>query len=327
MLKRIAVFVVLALVFALAPTGHQARAFDDTVFASTPLSGSTRARLSNVRLSAEALDGVRVDYGDEFSFNDHVGPRTERYGYQTAINGRGIKVVGGGVAQAASTLYLALKQLDAIDYTEKKTYGARYNGKYVDSSRDAVLVEYPDTDFSFINDHGTFDIAMWIEDSELCCELTLRQSGRAIGSMYLSIDGNRATRTNVSLATGSIYETLLYPGDEFSFNDIVGPRTERNGYVAALNGRGVKVTGGGVAQVASCVYLAVKDLDCVRITSKKTYGSRYNQSYVDHEDDAILTDYNEKIDFRFRYTGNGVLSIYTEVDGNAITCDVYESFG
>ena len=70
-----------------------------------------------------------------------MGARTAERGYQSALNGRGAKVVGGGVAQAASTLYLALKQVDGISYDEKKTYGSRYNQDYVESSDDAILVD------------------------------------------------------------------------------------------------------------------------------------------------------------------------------------------
>ncbi len=322
-MKKTALLMALILLLGILPAPAFA---ENTVQASTQLSGSTRARLSNVRLAADAIDGTRVGFGESFSFNELVGPRTSRYGYQSAINGRGVKVVGGGVAQVASTIYLALKQLDAgIDYTEKKTYGSSYNGKYVDNSRDAIMVDYGAADFSFINDYAGFDIGLWIEGNQLYCELTLQGNGRAISSSRVTIDGNRATRTNVTLASDSIYETLLYGGDEFSFNDIVGPRTAGNGYRNAMNGRGANVTGGGVAQVASAVYLAVKNLDCVDVTSKRTYGAKYNQAYVDRAADAILTDYSAKIDFKFKYVGDGVLSIYTQVDGDEITCDIYES--
>ncbi len=52
-------------------------------------------------------------YGDVFSFNDIVGDRTSARGYKTAVNGRGVKAMGGGVAQVATTLYLALQKLTA----------------------------------------------------------------------------------------------------------------------------------------------------------------------------------------------------------------------
>ena len=291
----------------------------------TPLSGSTRARLENIRLAAEAIDGTMLDYGDEFSFNELVGQRTKGNGFQSAINGRGVKVTGGGVAQVASTLYLALKPLgQMIHYTEKSTYGSRYNGKYVDSSQDAILVDNEDADFRFINEYSPFTISIWIEDNSLFCELQLSSAGNAIGQSRILIDGSDAVIHNVNLAADSIYETSLYNGDMFSFNELVGPRTEQYGYESARNGRGVKVTGGGVAQVASCIWLAIKNLDCVEINEKRTYGNAYTQSYVNKPADAILTDYGANLDFSFTYVGEGMLSIYTEVDDGEIFCDIYE---
>ena len=321
--KRISMLLFVAALFSLFSQGPTLA--QSSFSASTPLSGSTRARLVNVKQAVAAIDGLSLELGDEFSFNDLVGPRLSRYGFQSAINGRGVKVVGGGVAQVASTLYLALKQLGSdIEYIERETYGARFNGKYVDSWRDAILVEYDQTDFRFINEYGVLEISMWIEDNRLHCYLEALSSPSAIGSASFSVDGNRATLTNARLAADSIYETLLHPGDTFSFNAIVGERSADFGYKPALNGRGVRVTGGGVAQVASVIWLAVKHLDFVEIIERRTYGSNYSQVYVANSNDAILTDYAQRIDFSFRYVGDGMLSIYTQLDGTELSCNIYE---
>ena len=111
----------------------------------------------------------------------------------------------------------------------------------------------------------------------------------------------------------------------FSFNDVVGPRTQKYGYVAATNGRGVKVTGGGVAQVASVIWLAIKDMDDIAIVEKNTYGKRYTEDYVSSSSDAILTDYNAGTDFSFRYTGDDSITIYTWIEDNTLYCEIYEN--
>lgn len=67
-------------------------------------------------------------------------------------------------------------------------------------------------------------------------------------------------RANVELATDAINGTVLMPGEEFSFNDVVGPRTEDRGYKGAkviLSGRYVDGVGGGVCQVSTTLYNAV----------------------------------------------------------------------
>ncbi len=79
-----------------------------------------------------------------------------------------------------------------------------------------------------------------------------------------------------------------------------------------------------MAQVASALWLAIKDSGCVSIKEKNTYGSHYNQHYVDSAADAILTDYSSGKDFRFRYTGGGSLTIYSWVQDGFLICEVYE---
>ena len=186
---------------------------------------------------------------------------------------------------------------------------------------------------------------MWTTENYLYCAITLEpvvnmdedadaflewlpsaplQSGLEIvasASIRLSDDEN--LRNNVSLAADSINDTVLSPGDLFSFNDTVGPRSERYGYKSAVNGRGAKVTGGGVAQVASALWLAVKHLGCVAVVEKSTYGSRYNQDYVASSNDAILTDYANGTDFSFRNTGSQPLTISTRISGDTLHCTIY----
>ena len=128
---------------------------------------------------------------------------------------------------------------------------------------------------------------------------------------------------NIQRAAASINGRRLEAGQSFSFNETVGPRTKAQGYVTGKNGRGAKVTGGGVAQVASVLWLAVKDMDDISIVEKSTYGSKYNQSYVDSSSDAILTDYSAGRDFSFRYTGDGSITIYTYMQDKWLYCDIY----
>lgn len=65
---------------------------------------------------------------------------------------------------------------------------------------------------------------------------------------------------NIKLASQSINNFLLDVGEEFSFNRVVGPRSERRGYKNAkiiLDGEFVDGIGGGVCQVSTTLYNAV----------------------------------------------------------------------
>ena len=65
--------------------------------------------------------------------------------------------------------------------------------------------------------------------------------------------------TNLGRAAASVNGTVLLPGEIFSLNDTLGPRTAANGYVDGYvinKGRLVKEAGGGISQAATTLYNA-----------------------------------------------------------------------
>ena len=357
MLKRIlSLLTTLALVVAAVALVPTAMAEEYT--AKTTLSGASKGKLGNIKLASQAINGTRVDAGAAFSFNKIVGARTKKRGYVSAVNGRGSKVVGGGVSQVAATLYLALKQLgNDIAFGDLMFYGSRFKDNYLPDGKDAVVTDYKaGHDLSFRNKGDAFTIAMWADKNNLYCTLTTDDEGDSEGREYNDSDGEgdnwfadwgdeggfRAVTmpvasaslpctggdgcaANAALAAGSVYDTTLYSGDVFSFNGVVGPRKESYGYVTALNGRGAKVMGGGTGQVASVIWLAVRNMDDVAIVEKSTYGSRYNQDYVASSADAIVVDYSAGTDFSFRYTGAGSITLYTYLEDGMLFCDIHRN--
>lgn len=313
---------------------------EETVSARTSVSGQSQGKGLNILHVATLLNGTSVPSGARISFNELIGPCTEGNNYFAAPNGAGVTVVGGGVEQAATTLYLALSQLgNDVYFDEKHTYGERFADGYVPDGSNAIqLDEAAGLDFCFTNLGRDLMIGMVAQDGYLSCTLTLSaalsdvflpwsgpgpQLRAAAASASIALDGTDAMVNNVQLAASSINDTVLDSGDLFSFNDTVGPRSERFGYQSALNGRGVKVVGGGVAQVASAIWLAVKNLDGVAIVEKSTYGKRYNQHYVSSSNDAILTDYGGDTDFSFRNTGDSPMTIATYVRDGVLYCEIY----
>lgn len=80
-----------------------------------------------------------------------------------------------------------------------------------------------------------------------------------IGSYHTYIYGSYQRSTNITLATAALDNTIIWPGQEFSFNEVVGPRTPERGYMPApviLMGGNNMDYGGGVCQVSSTVYNA-----------------------------------------------------------------------
>lgn len=73
---------------------------------------------------------------------------------------------------------------------------------------------------------------------------------------------------NIKLAVNKINGKILAPGEVFSFNDIVGRRSEANGFKVAhvyQNGKVIEGVGGGICQVSSTLYNSVllSDLEVV----------------------------------------------------------------
>lgn len=108
---------------------------------------------------------------------------------------------------------------------------------------------------------------------------------------------NRDRSTNLRLATEKINGTILAPGEEFSYNKIVGERSIQAGYKEAKvysNGEVVDGIGGGICQISSTLYNAVVFSN---LEVKERYNHQFITSYVGAGRDATVV-YGVK-DFKF----------------------------
>lgn len=130
----------------------QALAFDSVIAEySTKFSTSDSNRVSNIALAAETLDKKEIRPGENFSFNDTVGPRTIQAGYKEAkiiYNNEFIYGIGGGVCQVSTTLYNTIL-LAGLSIVERQPHSLPIT--YVSLGRDAAVI-YPDLDLKFRND-------------------------------------------------------------------------------------------------------------------------------------------------------------------------------
>lgn len=129
--------------------------------------------------------------------------------------------------------------------------------------------------------------------------------------------GNINRSHNIRLASDKINGTVLLPGEIFSYNDVVGPRTTELGYKAAaayLNGRVVDSTGGGICQVSSTLYNAVlfSDLEVV-----ERVNHHFSVGYVLLGHDATVA--YDLVDFKFKNSTLWPIKIISTVSGGKIT--------
>ena len=79
----------------------------------------------------------------------------------------------------------------------------------------------------------------------------------SLGSFSTNVGGTDARKSNVAKAAENCNGTILMPGEQFSFNNVVGQRTIENGFAAApsyVNGESVDEVGGGICQVSRKLY-------------------------------------------------------------------------
>ena len=126
---------------------------------TTDLSSSGEGRTTNVKLAAAEINGAVLlpggngKEGEEFSFNNIVGERSEALGYKNAIvfaNGEMVDGVGGGICQVSSTIYVAALLAD-LEITER--YSHVFSVSYVPLGQDAT-VQWGFLDFKFRNSSG-----------------------------------------------------------------------------------------------------------------------------------------------------------------------------
>lgn len=128
----------------------QAKLFRDLLGSGTTNVSGSSNRKHNVKLSAQACNGVVLMPGEVFSYNNTTGSRTAAKGYLSApvySGGASVDEVGGGICQTSSTIYYAVLHT-TLEVVERRAH--MYNTGYVEEGMDAT-VYYGSTDFRFKN--------------------------------------------------------------------------------------------------------------------------------------------------------------------------------
>ena len=109
---------------------------------------------------------------------------------------------------------------------------------------------------------------------------------------------NKNRSGNLKIAADKINGVVLMPGEEFSFNEVVGKRTIEDGYTNAKiyeNGKVVDGLAGGICQISSTLYNAVLRAN-LEITQRRNHS--FTTSYVPAGCDATVV-YGVQ-DFKFK---------------------------
>ncbi len=191
-------------------------------YAITNASASSKARLNNIKLALETLNGTRVAPGETFSFNDAVGKRTTARGYRKATAYSGGEVteeVGGGICQVSTTLFNAAVKAD-MEIVERHNHSLTVS--YVDKGKDAT-VSWDSQDFRFRNTSP--------DDIIICCYLTDDKRVRFGIFGRLLPNGEKITLDAVTTEVIK-YETVYEPTPLLPKGETYVSQNGRNGYKA-----------------------------------------------------------------------------------------------
>ena len=136
---------------------------------------------------------------------------------------------------------------------------------------------------------------------------------------YDASDKDRTT--NLVLACQKLNGKVIMPGETFSYNAALGPRTYAAGYRNGKiyeNGQVVDGLGGGICQISSTLYNAALMSD-MEIVERRNH--QFVTSYVDEGRDATVV--YGSTDFRFKNTRTYPVRLVASAKGGVATVSVY----
>lgn len=142
-----------------------------------------------------------------------------------------------------------------------------------------------------------------------------------LGTYTTEFDSTNTGRvTNIRRAAELINGTIVQPGEEFDFSEVVGETTAENGFALAgsyENGSVVDTYGGGICQVSTTLYNAVlrAELD---VTERSPHSITVD--YVEPSLDAAIADGQK--DFCFENSSEHAIYIYASVGEDSITFSI-----
>ena len=195
------------------------------------------------------------------------------------------------------------------------TFGDDHKGYIVDE--DALRKKIIDE----VN-NGNINTEIWTVLNIVDAEGPSVRSRYKYVSMYETwTSDNEKRNKNIKLACEALNGYILKPGQEFSFNKVIGERTEERGFdyaTAYLEGQVIEELGGGICQVSTTLYNAVFGAGLIS-TYRKSH--TFEPSYITPGLDATVS-FNGP-DYRFLNTSNYTIGIKASYSKQKVKIDIF----
>ncbi len=143
-----------------------------------------------------------------------------------------------------------------------------------------------------------------------------------LGTFSTISTNNENGNKNMALALDYCNNTVLLPGEVFSFNGTTGDSTNSSrGFVKAgviSNGRSSEDYGGGICQASTTIYGAVCRSD-LEIVERGNHA--WPSSYVPIGQDAAIDYYGQ--DFKFKNNTDGPILLQCSMSGTTLSAAIY----
>ena len=235
-----------------------------------------------------------------------------------------------GVDRTALNSYLQ-SAVSQVNDEASDDYLTRENGEFVFHEGSSGVVVQVDESVAIIADYIEND---WNKESATIALSTIVKEPRGskeelaeikdlLGSFSTDYSSSSSARkNNVANGVGFINGTILYPGDEFSVLNTITPFSAENGYMLAgsyENGTTVETYGGGICQVSTTLYGAVREAE-LGIVTRSCHSMIV--TYVPPSQDAAIAESGGK-DFQIRNNKNYPIYIEGYCDGNKAYFNIY----
>lgn len=155
--------------------------------------------------------------------------------------------------------------------------------------------------------------------TEVAKEMGIKERIATYTTTYSS--GNRPRVNNIHVLADMLDGTLVAPGETFSFNGTIGPRTTDKGFQAAnaiVNGELVPQLGGGICQVATTFFNSIYESG-LPVLERKNH-SLYISSYPKGRDAAVSWS---APDLKFKNDTDKWVLIATGYSNSSVTISLY----
>jgi len=152
----------------------------------------------------------------------------------------------------------------------------------------------------------TFRVPLDVTQPAISTQLLTESLFRdVLGEAVTYAHGTADRKLNIRVAGEFMNDTILLPGEEFSFNQVCSPYSVDNGYgkaTAYVNGLSKDTVAGGICQASSTLYWAALKAN---LETVERWAHRYEPSYIVGGLDAtVYGDYGEEGSLDYRFVNN-----------------------